>query len=117
HKRIIYQIFTRLFGNTRQANLPNGTIDQNGAGKFNDITQEALQSIADLGVTDVWYTGIIHHAQLTSYKAYGITEDHPSIVKGIAGSPYAIKDYYDVDPDLASHVPDRMAEFEALVQR
>lgn len=117
HKRIIYQVFTRLFGNNKYTNLPNGTLEQNGCGKFNDFTPEALKSIAAMGITDIWYTGIIHHAQLTDYSAYGIPKDHPSIVKGIAGSPYAIKDYYDVDPDLAVHVPHRMKEFESLVAR
>lgn len=117
NKRIIYQIFTRLFGNKNQFNKPNGTLSENGTGKFADINDEALDSIAQMGITDIWYTGIIHHAQLTDYTAFDIPSDHPSIVKGIAGSPYAIKDYYDVDPDLAENVPNRMAEFEELVAR
>lgn len=116
-KRIIYQIFTRLFGNRNTRNLPHGTLTENGTGKFNDITEEALGSLVRLGITDVWYTGVIHHAQLTDYTQFGIPADHPSIVKGIAGSPYAVKDYYDVDPDLAVHVPERMKEFEELIER
>ncbi|CAG5004344.1 Alpha-1,4-glucan:maltose-1-phosphate maltosyltransferase [Dyadobacter sp. CECT 9275] len=116
-KLVIYQIFTRLFGNRNTTNKVYGTIDENGSGKFNDITDAALTSIKDLGVTHLWYTGILEHATLSDYSAFGITPDHPLIVKGIAGSPYAVKDYYDVDPDLAENVPNRMQEFEALVKR
>ncbi|WP_420149380.1 alpha-amylase family glycosyl hydrolase [Spirosoma sp.] len=116
-KLIIYQIFTRLFGNQNTTNRPYGTRDENGVGKFNDINDLALQSIRQFGATHVWYTGILEHATQTDYSHYGIRPDDPIVVKGKAGSPYAVKDYYDVDPDLAVHVPDRMAEFEALVQR
>lgn len=116
-KFIVYQIFTRLFGNQNTTNQFSGTIEENGCGKFNDITDTALESLKDFGLTHLWYTGIIKHATLTDYTAYGIPNDHPLVVKGIAGSPYAIKDYYDVDPDLAVDVNNRMAEFEALVTR
>ncbi|MEN7551215.1 alpha-amylase family protein [Rapidithrix thailandica] len=116
-KIIIYQIFTRLFGNTLQTNKPFGTKEENGTGKFNDITPEALVSLRELGVTHVWYTGIIAHATLTDYTADGLPSDHYSLVKGRAGSPYAIKDYYDIAPDLAQDVTKRMEEFESLVAR
>ncbi|REA56949.1 alpha-amylase [Dyadobacter luteus] len=116
-KFIVYQIFTRLFGNQNTTNQFSGTIEENGCGKFNDITDTALDALKDFGLTHLWYTGIIKHATLTDYTAYGIPNDHPLVVKGIAGSPYAIKDYYDVDPDLAVDVNNRMAEFEALVTR
>lgn len=117
HKHIIYQVLTRLFSNQNTTNQPNGTLAVNACGKFNEITDQALSSIKRLGITHLWYTGIIHHAQVTDYTAYHIPLDHPSIVKGIAGSPYAIKDYYDVNPDLAVDVTNRMQEFEALVDR
>lgn len=116
-KHIIYQIFTRLFDNQNTTNKIYGTIQDNGSGKFNDITETALESIKKFGVTHVWYTGIIEHATLTDYSEFGIKTDHPLIVKGMAGSPYAVKDYYDVDPDLAVDVPNRMQEFEDLVKR
>ncbi|MCE7040052.1 alpha-amylase family protein [Dyadobacter sp. CY312] len=116
-KFIIYQIFTRLFGNLNTTNKFSGTIEENGCGKFNDITDTALSALKDFGLTHLWYTGVIKHATLTDYTAFGIPNDHPLIVKGIAGSPYAIKDYYDVDPDLAVDVQNRMQEFEALVER
>ncbi len=116
-KMVIYQIFTRLFGNTNQGNVEYGTADENGVGKFSAINQAALQSIKDLGTTHVWYTGVIEHAVLTDFTAYDIPLDDADVVKGRAGSPYAIKDYYDVNPDLAEDVAQRMAEFEALVQR
>ncbi len=116
-KIIIYQMMTRLFGNKVAVNKPYGTIDENGVGKFNDITSQALRGIKELGVTHVWYTGVIEHAVLTDYTAYGIPLDDADVVKGRAGSPYAIKDYYDVDPDLAEDVPGRMREFDSLVAR
>ncbi|UHG89740.1 alpha-amylase family protein [Spirosoma oryzicola] len=116
-KLIIYQIFTRLFGNQNTTNRPHGTRDENGVGKFNDINDEALRAIKRFGASHVWYTGVIEHATQTDYSAYSIRVDDPSVVKGRAGSPYAVKDYYDIDPDLAVDVPNRMAEFEALVER
>lgn len=114
---VVYQMMTRLFGNKTAVNKPYGTLAENGVGKFNDINGVALRSIKDLGVTHVWYTGVIEHAVLTDYSKYGIALDDADVVKGRAGSPYAIKDYYDVNPDLAVNVPDRMNEFEQLIER
>ena len=116
-KVIIYQIFTRLFGNRNLSRKENGTIAENGSGKMADLTPRVLKDIAAMGVTHVWYTGIIRHATQTDYTKYGIPRQHSAIVKGKAGSPYAITDYYDVDPDLAVDVPKRMQEFEQLVER
>lgn len=116
-KIIVYQLMTRLFGNKMSVNKPYGTIDENGVGKFNDIDASALKAIKALGVTHVWYTGVLEHAVLTDYTKYGIPLDDADVVKGRAGSPYAIKDYYDVNPDLAVNVSDRMAEFQQLVDR
>ena len=116
-KLVVYQIFTRLFGNQQTTNKPWGSLAENGVGKFNDITDKALQEIRKMGVSHVWYTGIIEHATMTGYSSLGIPPNNPLVVKGRAGSPYAIKDYYDVAPDLAVDVRKRMAEFEALVQR
>ncbi len=117
HKLIIYQTLVRHFGNTNTTNQYYGSIAENGSGKFNDFTPEALEALKALGITHIWYTGVIEHATMTDYSAYGIAVDDPDIVKGRAGSPYAIKDYYDVSPDLAVDVPKRMDEFEALVAR
>jgi len=113
----IYQIFTRLFGNQNMTRMPHGMMEENGVGKMNDITTTVLNRIHDMGFTHVWFTGIVRHATTTDYTTYGIPRQHPAIVKGRAGSPYAITDYYDVDPDLAVQVPKRMDEFEALVKR
>ena len=107
-KIIIYQVFTRLFGNNSLRCKPNGSLEENGCGKMADFTTKALNEIKTLGATHIWYTGIIEHATQTNYTRYGIKPDHPAVVKGKAGSPYAIKDYYDVDPDLATSIPDRM---------
>lgn len=114
---VIYQIFTRLYGNKTKNNKPNGTLQENGSAKMNDITATKLQRISHMGFTHVWFTGLIEHATQTDHTAFGISKDHPAVVKGKAGSPYAIKDYYDIDPDLAVSVPDRMKEFKALLNR
>ncbi len=116
-KLVVYQMMTRLFGNTETRNVTYGTAAENGVGKFNDITHAALAGIRELGATHVWYTGVIEHATMTDYTSFGIAADDADVVKGRAGSPYAIKDYYDVNPDLAVDVSLRMQEFEALVQR
>jgi glycosidase len=116
-KIAIYQVMTRLFGNKNATNKFYGTRDENGVGKFNDIDARALKAIREMGITHVWYTGVIEHALLTDYSAQGIPADDPDVVKGIAGSPYAIKDYYDVNPDLAVSPANRMAEFEQLIRR
>jgi len=116
-KEVVYQVFTRLFGNTNTTNKPWGTLEENGVGKFNDLTPKALQEIKDLGVTHIWYTGVPHHAVITDYTESGISNDDPDVVKGRAGSPYAVKDYYNVNPDLAVNVENRLEEFEALIRR
>ncbi len=116
-KMIIYQIFTRLYGNSLQTRKPFGTIEENGCAKLNDFTASVLKDFRKRGITHVWYTGVIRHATMTDYTRYGIPRQHPAVVKGRAGSPYAITDYYDIDPDLAVNVDKRMAEFEKLVAR
>lgn len=115
-KTIIYQLLPRLFTNTRGVNKKNGTITENGCGKLNEINDAALDSIAKLGVSHVWYTGIIRHASTTKYS-YISHPANANVVKGNAGSPYAIADYYDVNPDLAENVDNRMDEWKALVER
>ncbi|MDR0295737.1 MAG: alpha-amylase [Prevotellaceae bacterium] len=107
-KVLIYQVFPRWFGNEVEQQVFAGTVEQNGVGKFNDFTDNALQEIAALGITHIWYTGILRHAT---------PEPYPEIVKGRAGSPYAVIDYYDVAVDLAEDINRRMEEFEALVER
>ncbi len=114
-KPIIYQLFPRLFTNSCDHCVPDGTIKQNGSGKMNDITLPVLKKLKDLGVTHVWFTGVIRHATKTKYR--GIPNCNPYIVKGNAGSPYAITDYYDIDPDIAVKTKQRMSEFEKLVDR
>ncbi len=114
---VIYQIFTRLFANRQVPLRANGTIEENGCAKMNDIDETTLLKIKRMGVTHVWYTGIIRHATTTDYTDYGLPRQTPMVVKGRAGSPYTITDYYDVDPDLAVDVDRRMEEFEALVER
>ena len=116
-KIIIYQVFTRLFGNRNTTRVPNGTLRVNGTGKMSDFDAERLRRIHGMGFTHVWYTGVIRHATATDYSKHGIPRQHPSVVKGVAGSPYAITDYYDIDPDLADDIDQRMSEFQQLVER
>lgn len=117
HKLVIYQMLPRLFGNTNTTNKFYGSIEENGVGKLNDINDKALHEIKAMGFSHVWYTGVIEHATMTDYTKSGIKADDPDVVKGRAGSPYAIKDYYDIDPDLAVDVKNRIGEFESLVKR
>lgn len=117
NKILIYQLLPRLYGNRNKTRKENGSIMDNGCGKFNDLTSAALKSIWRKGFTHVWFTGVIRHATKTDYTDHAIPANHPAIVKGNAGSPYAITDYYDVDPDLAVEVGHRMAEFEEMVNR
>ena len=116
-KIIIYQVLPRLFGNMNSTNAINGSIEENGVGKLSAFSHDVLQAIKKMGFTHIWYTGLLEHATQTDYSKYGIRNDHLAIVKGKAGSPYAIKDYYDIDPDLADNVPERMKEMEALIER
>ena len=116
-KPVVYQVFTRLFGNTKTTNKPWGTIEENGVGKFSDFDDKALDGIRELGTTHIWYTGVSHHAVIRDYTDFGIGNDDPDVVKGRAGSPYAVKDYYNVNPDLADDPANRLAEFEALITR
>lgn len=116
-KLVIYQVFTRTFGNKNSNRKLNGTLAENGVGKMNDFDVATLQQIKSLGVNTIWYTGVIRHATCTDYSAFGIPRQTPRVVKGKAGSPYAITDYYDIDPDIADNVAERMSEFEDLVKR
>jgi glycosidase/predicted alpha/beta superfamily hydrolase len=116
-KPVVYQVFTRLFGNQQTRNKPWGTIEENGVGKFSDFTDAALGGIRELGVSHIWYTGVPHHAVIRDYTEFGIGLDDPDVVKGRAGSPYAVKDYYNVNPDLADDPARRLEEFEALIER
>ncbi|MDE6311072.1 MAG: alpha-amylase [Muribaculaceae bacterium] len=116
-KPIIYQLLPRLFTNYCETPAVNGSITRNGSGKMNAINEKILASIKGLGVTHVWYTGVIEHSHNADYSAYGIPRNNRHVVKGNAGSPYAITDYYDIDPDIAENVPERIKEFEALIVR
>lgn len=114
---MIYQVLPRLLTNMTGNCEPNGALERNGSGKLNDYTSSLLASIRDLGINCIWYTGIIENATKSDFSAHGIVPDNPNVVKGEAGSPYAIKDYYDVSPCLAVDIDRRMEEFEALVRR
>lgn len=118
-RRVIYQLVPRLFGNTNTTRMRDGTLEQNGSGRFVDINARALSEIRALGATDVWVTGALRQATLTSYASVDprLAADDPDVVKGRAGSYYAVRDYYDVSPDYAEDPARRMGEFDALVER
>lgn len=111
----VYQVLVRLFDNPNSTNKVGGTILENGVGKMNAFSTRALEEIKGLGCTHIWYTGLLEHATKSTFE--GITPHHPAVVKGRAGSPYAITDYYDIAPELASTPQQRMDEFESLVER
>lgn len=110
---IIYQLLLRAFGN--RSCIPGGSYAENGSGKFSDISDEVLRRFKQLSLGAIWYTGVISHATKTHFRT--IPDCHPSLVKGEAGSPYAVRNWFDVDPALADNLDNRMAEFEALVER
>jgi glycosidase len=113
----IYQLFVRLFGNANETRKPDGTLAENGVGKFDDINDAALDSIRTLGCTHIWLTGVLRQATSTDYSRIGLPPDEPDLLKGLAGSPYAIKDYFDVCPDYAEDPAHRLEEFKALLAR
>ena len=111
----IYQLLPRLFGNLNGTRKPGGTLAENGCGKFADINEAALRSLADMGFTHLWLTGVLRQATSTAYP--GLPADDPALVKGRAGSPYAIVDCFDVCPDYAADPRQRLPEFQALLAR
>jgi len=113
----IYQLFVRLFGNTNETRKQNGTLAENGVGKFNDINDAALKLLRDAGFTHIWLTGLLQQATATDYSNIGQPADDPDLLKGLAGSPYAIKDYFDVCPDYAADPKKRLDEFKQLLDR
>jgi glycosidase len=116
-KPVIYQLVVRYFGNTNTTNRRDGTLDVNGCGTFADVGDVALRELKALGATHLWLTGCLRQATLTAYSALGLPADDPDVVKGIAGSFYAVRDYFDVCPDYARDPANRLAEFDALVTR
>ncbi len=116
-KFIIYQLLLRVFGNKNENCVPNGSFSFNGSGKFSSITYDVLERIKQLSVSYIWYTGVIEHATKSDFSSFDIQPDNKIFIKGEAGSPYAIKDYYDVNPYLADNINDRMSEFESMVDR
>ena len=88
-KRIIYQVLPRLWGD----------------GLLSFWDSSSFEYVKSLGAGYIWYTGIPRHASGQDF------------VKGNPGSPYAISDWYDVNPYLAADPSRRMDEFRSLVGR
>ncbi|MEP6670786.1 MAG: alpha-amylase family glycosyl hydrolase [Chthoniobacter sp.] len=113
----IYQLLPRLFGNRNETRRSNGTLAENGVGKFTELNDAALASLRAMGFTHLWLTGVLRHATATDYSAVGLPADDPDLLKGLAGSPFAITDFFDVCPDYALDSARRLEEFQALVER
>ncbi len=116
-KPVIYQILPRLFGNENETRKVNGSLAENGSGKFSDLSKPVLEGLKADGYSHVWVTGVIQQATSTDYSAAGQAADDPDLLKGIAGSPYAIRDYFDVSPDYADDPVKRLEEFKAMTAR
>ncbi len=74
------------------------------AGKLSDMTTDRLREIRDLGIDYLWLTGVLEHAARA--------QTDPDVVKGEAGSYYAIYDNWDVSSEIGT-----MADFEAVIER
>lgn len=114
-KMIIYSVLPRLWGNDCEHPKTWGTLQENGVGKLSQLDEAALDYICSLGCTHLWCIGLLEHATTSAWPE--IEPDLEEMVKGLAGSPYAVRDYYDIAPSLADHPEHRMQEFEALVER
>ena len=113
----IYQMLPRLFGNTNETRQLNGSVTDNGVGKFSDLDDNALSQLQAMGFTHIWVTGVLQQATATDYSGIGEPADDPDLLKGVAGSPYAIRDYFDVSPDYADDPGKRLEEFKAMLAR
>lgn len=111
----VYQLLVRTFGNINETRVPNGTLAENGTGRFDDLNPAAAAALADMGMTHVWFTGALQQATSTDWSEVGEPADDPDILKGRAGSPYAIRDYFDVAPDYAVDPAARHTAFRAAV--
>ena len=116
-KHVVYQMMFHLWGNQNTDVKRNGSAAENGVTKFKDLSSKGLQALKKKGYSHLYTTGILEHATMEDFTAFGSPLDHPQVVKGRAGSPFAIKDYYDVNPFLADKPADRMQEFAAMLDR
>ena len=116
-KHVVYQMMFHLWGNQNREVKRNGSASENGVTKFKDISMKGLQALKKKGYSHLYTTGILEHATMEDFSAFGSPLDHPQVVKGRAGSPFAIKDYYDVNPFLADKPAERMQEFSAMLDR
>lgn len=87
------------------------------SGKFSSLSGPALNSIRELGFTHLWLIGVVRHATGRDWSEIGLPPDPPDVLKGRAGSPFAIRDSFDVCPDHADDPSFRMDEFKACVDR
>lgn len=106
---LVYQFLPRLW------NAVGNSTSEPRSGKFGDVDERFLGYLSDMGFTHLWMTGVVRHATTVPFD--GCPPSADQVVKGKAGSPYAIVDYYDVNPYMADNVDDRMGEFESLIRR
>jgi glycosidase len=117
HKFVVYQMMFHLWGNQNQEVLENGSLQQNGVTKFKDVSSNALKALKKKGFTHLYATGLLEHATMEDMSKYGSPIDHPDVVKGRSGSPFAIKDYFDVNPFFADQPENRLEEFQLMLDR
>ncbi len=113
----LYLLYLRQFSNVKPAGRRNGSAAENGVGKFADLDDRAIGGLAALGITHVWLLGVLRHATGTPYPQLGLPADPPEVLKGVAGSPFAVRDCFDVCPDFATDPVRRLAEFGELIAR
>jgi glycosidase len=116
-KHIVYQMMFHLWGNQNTQVKRHGSAAENGVTKFKDLSSKGLQALKKKGYSHLYTTGILEHATMEDFSAFGSPLDHPQVVKGRAGSPFAIKDYFDVNPFLADKPAERLQEFSAMLDR
>ena len=116
-KHVVYQMMFHLWGNQNTNVKRNGSAAENGVTKFKDVSTKGLQALKKKGYSHLYTTGILEHATMEDFSAFGSPLDHPQVVKGRAGSPFAIKDYFDVNPFLADKPAERLQEFSAMLDR
>ncbi len=93
---VIYELPVRTY-------LAKGAHEEN-TGKLSYLTIEVLKEIKELGVDYIWIAGILENANPKIVD--------PDVVKGDAGSFYAIYDNWDISSQVGN-----LDEFDALIER
>jgi hypothetical protein len=112
---VIYQLMVRTFGNTNETRKTTERSPKTAAEPSTTSSPPRSRRSNPWASPMLWLTGVLEQASGTAYPTR--PADPPDILKGIAGSPYAIRDYFDVCPDYAQDPDKRLDEFKALLDR